>query len=146
MIEVRRDTTATPTAVWDVLRDGWLYPSWVVGAARIRGVEPRWPAVGARIHHSVGLWPLLLDDNTEVLAAEPPHAVTLQARGWPLGEARIEIRTLPRPNGGSTIVMREDADRGPGKLVPKPVRRVLIVPRNVETLRRLAYLAEGRSR
>jgi hypothetical protein len=37
----------------------------------------------------------------------------------------------------------EDAAEGPGMLVPKPVRDILIHSRNVETLRRLAYLAEG---
>jgi hypothetical protein len=42
--------------------------------------------------------------------------------------------------------MEEDVASGPTKLVPKPVRATMIVPRNVEALRRLAYLAEGRSR
>ena len=40
--------------VWSVLSDGWLYPLWVVGASRMRDVDPDWPAVGSRIHHSVG--------------------------------------------------------------------------------------------
>jgi hypothetical protein len=30
--------------------------------------------------------------------------------------------------------------------VPKPLRQLMIGPRNVEALRRLAYLAEGRHR
>jgi len=34
---------------------------------------------------------------------------------------------------------------GPGLLVPPPVRRAAIAIRNVESLRRLALLAEGRS-
>lgn len=40
--------------------------------------------------------------------------------------------------------MTEEAVRGPGRLVPAPVMDVLLHARNVETLRRLAYLAEGR--
>ena len=28
-----------PSAVWAVLADGWLYPVWVVGAARMREVD-----------------------------------------------------------------------------------------------------------
>ena len=66
-----RTIHATPEAVWDVLADGWLYPLWVVGASRMREVDDHWPAVGARLHHSVGSWPLLLDDETEVVAVVP---------------------------------------------------------------------------
>ena len=53
---------ATPADVFAVLADGWLYPSWVVGASRVRGVDGTWPQPGSRIHHSVGVWPLLIDD------------------------------------------------------------------------------------
>ena len=61
----------TPDRVWDVLADGWLYPLWVVGATRMRAVDAGWPEVGSKLHHSVGVWPLVLDDNTEVLECEP---------------------------------------------------------------------------
>ena len=56
---------ATPEQVWAVLSDGWLYPVWV-GASRMREVDETWPEVGSKLHHSVGAWPLLIDDNTEV--------------------------------------------------------------------------------
>ena len=81
-----------PSAVWAVLADGWLYPVWVVGAARMREVDEHWPAVGARLHHSVGIWPLLIDDNTEVLESEPEQLLRLRTRGWPAGEAEVVIR------------------------------------------------------
>jgi hypothetical protein len=42
--------------------------------------------------------------------------------------------------------MREDAVAGPARLVPLPVRAGLIRRRNVEALRRLAYLAERAGR
>jgi hypothetical protein len=42
--------------------------------------------------------------------------------------------------------MSEDAVAGPGKLLPQPLRQLVIVPRNRETLYRLALLAEGRHR
>ncbi len=35
---------------------------------------------------------------------------------------------------GCTVRMTEDAVKGPGMLVPKPLRTVLLVPRNAETL------------
>jgi hypothetical protein len=144
VIEVARETKADAHAVWRVLADGWLYATWVVGASRIRQVDDQWPAVGARLHHSVGLWPALINDETVVVASEAGRRMMLQARGWPLGEARVEILLEDRPGGGCRMMIREDATDGPGRFVPKPVRSALIAPRNVESLRRLAYLAEGR--
>ncbi|HYN65399.1 MAG TPA: hypothetical protein VES93_00830 [Ornithinibacter sp.] len=40
----------------------------------------------------------------------------------------------------------EDAVTGPGRIVPMPLRQVMILPRNREALRRLAFVAEGRHR
>ena len=81
--------------VFAVLADGWVYPVWVVGASRMRAVDDDWPEVGSRLHHSAGAWPLLIDDTSEVLAYDPPRAMVLQARGWPAGEARVEITVEP---------------------------------------------------
>lgn len=134
----------TPDKIWDVLSDGWLFPLWVVGASRIRGVDPTWPAPGARLHHSVGVWPVLLDDHTEALACEPMERLELQARAWPLGEAHVVLRLRPA-DGGAEIEIEEDLTDGPGSLLPRPLRRVALQWRNKETLRRLAMLAEGRS-
>ena len=88
----KRVMATTPDRVWSVLSDGWLYPLWVVGASRIREVEDGWPAVGTRIHHSVGAWPLLIDDYTEVLLCETDRVLELRARAWPTGEASVRIR------------------------------------------------------
>jgi hypothetical protein len=134
--------TCPPEAVFAVLADGWLYPSWVVGASRIRAVEAAWPAEGAKIHHSFGIWPALIDDSTSVLEYDPPRRMVLKARGWPLGSARVVLEVEPTP-GGCRMTIDEDAIEGPGTLVPKPVRSPLIHVRNVETLRRLRFLAEG---
>ena len=133
-----------PEAVFDVLADGWLYPSWVVGASRIRDVEASWPAVDAKIHHSFGIWPALIDDSTSVLEWDPPRRMALKARGWPMGSAKVVLEVEPAPTG-CQITIREDAIEGPGTLMPKPARDALIHVRNVETLRRLSYLAEGRA-
>jgi uncharacterized protein YndB with AHSA1/START domain len=145
MIQVERLTSALPKDVWRVLGDGWLYSGWVVGASRMRDVDEEWPAVGARLNHSIGGWPLLLDDTTTVLEVVPEQRLVLQARGWPVGEARVEIELAPRDNG-TLLHMAEDAASGPGKLIPAPLRAAAIGPRNVESLRRLALLAEGRAR
>ena len=140
-----RTIKATPDKVWAVLADGWLYPLWVVGASRMRDVDADWPEVGARIHHSVGAWPLLLDDNTEVLDCEPGHLLEVRARTWPAGEARVVLR-LTEVDGGTEVVMEEDVESGPARLVPKPMRTPMLAWRNVESLRRLAFLAERRER
>lgn len=143
-VAVRRTVAAPPTAVWEVLSDGWLYPGWVVGAARMRDVDETWPAPGSRLHHSVGNWPFLLDDKSEVLEADPPRRLRLRAHGWPAGAAEVLIDVEPQGEG-SLVTIREDAVKGPGTLVPRPVRQAAIVPRNRETLHRLGFLAEGRA-
>ena len=145
MATVTRDLRCAPAAVLEVLADGWAYATWVVGASRIRAVDPTWPAPGARIAHSVGVWPALLDDTTVARAWDPERGIDLQARAWPAGEGRVQITVLPLPQGGCRVEMREDAVRGPGTLVPRPLRTAALVPRNVETLRRLGYLAERRT-
>jgi uncharacterized protein YndB with AHSA1/START domain len=142
-VTVSQDIDASSEAVWDVLADGWLYPSWVVGAARMRDVDQDWPEVGAKLHHSVGNWPLLLDDRTEVLDAVPGRFLRLKAHGWPAGAAEVIIE-IEDDGPRSRVHIREDAVEGPGVLLPKPLRQLAIGPRNREALRRLAFLAEGR--
>ncbi|MCW2842984.1 MAG: hypothetical protein JWN22_900 [Nocardioides sp.] len=134
---------ATPEQVWEVLSDGWLYPLWVVGASRMREVDGEWPAVGAMLHHSVGSWPLLIDDTTEVVEVNPGSLLRLKARAWPTGAAGVTLHL--RPTGGETeVVMEEDAIEGPAVLLPKAARDPLLSWRNVESLRRLAYVCERR--
>ena len=138
-----RTVRASAETVWDVLADGWLYPLWVVGASRMREVDGHWPEVGSRLHHSVGSWPLLVDDETEVVDVSPGESLTLLAKARPSGVARVTIRL--EPLGAETrVVIEEDAVSGPALLVPKPLRRLTLKWRNIESLRRLAYVAERR--
>jgi transglutaminase-like putative cysteine protease len=137
--------TCTPEAVFRVLDDGWLYAGWVVGASRIRDVDPSWPAVGTDIHHSVGSWPLLLDDTTSVEKYVPGEVMILRARAWPSGEATVLIEVRPTP-GGCRVSIFEDVVAGPAKFIPQLIRTPMLHWRNTESLRRLAFLAEGRSK
>jgi hypothetical protein len=132
-----------PQRVWDVLADGWVYPVWVVGATRMRDVDNDWPAEGSKLHHSAGVWPLVVSDNTEVLACDPLRSLRLRARGWPLGEAEVVI-TLSASGADTLVEIAEDLVSGPGTLVPEVVRAPMIKVRNTETLRRLAFIAERR--
>ena len=125
LAKVTHRTSASPQDVWAALSDGWLYSSWVVGTSRIRAVDTTWPAAGSRIHHSVGVWPLLVNDETVVLEAEVGRRLVLQAQGWPAGEARVEVTLSQGPGrdlGPTVISIVEDAVTGPGKLLPKALR------------------------
>jgi hypothetical protein len=133
----------TPASeVWKVIANGWLYSGWVVGASRIRSVDGHWPEAGARLHHSVGAWPLLINDSTQVAAVVPGKSLELVARGWPMGEAKV-VMTLEDLGSQCRVSMTEDAVRGPGLAVPKVLRDPLITVRNRETLKRLELMAAG---
>jgi len=101
----KRLVQATPDQVWSVLADGWLYPLWVVGASRMREVDAEWPEPGARLHHSVGTWPLLIDDTTEVVESNPGATLTLRARAWPSGEAGVTLHLRPNGTGGPASLL-----------------------------------------
>jgi hypothetical protein len=140
-----RTLRCTPADVFEVLENGWLYPAWVVGASRMREVDDTWPAEGSRLHHSVGVWPALLDDTTVVEEWSPPNRMVIRAKGWPIGEARVTLRVRAW-DGGSMVRIGEEPAKGPATLLPSLITTPLLRFRNAETLHRLAYLAEGRAR
>lgn len=145
MSTTSRPIAASPERVWEVLADGWLYPLFVVGATRMRDVDETWPAVGSRLHHSVGVWPALINDTTEVLEVDEGSRILLLARAWPAGQAHVEISL--EPDGKSTVVtIVEQATAGPSALIPKPIQDPQLHLRNIETLRRLSFVVEGRTR
>jgi hypothetical protein len=146
MSRTTRIMSCRPEDVWAVLEDGWSYGMWVVGAARIREVDSGWPEAGARIHHSVGAWPLLLSDETVVESSEAPHLLQLKVKAWPTGAGRVVLRLTPTADGQTEVVMEEEAVSGPATLMPTPAQDFMLHHRNVEALRRLAYLAEHRAR
>ena len=137
-----REMNCSPEDVFRVLADGWLFPAWVVGASRMRDVDARWPAQGSKLKHSFGVWPALINDETVVKEWDPPRRMVIQPHGWPIGEAEVAIDVKPRGEG-SVVRIQERAIKGPGLVVPKPIMDVGLHIRNVETLRRLAFLAEG---
>lgn len=141
---VSRRVDAPTDVVWSVLEDGWSYCHWVVGTSTVRGVDDGWPAVGSRIHHSVGGWPLTLEDSTVVLEQEPGARLVMEARGWPMGKAKVTVEIEDDTDESCVVTILEDAVAGPGSAIPRPMRQAVIVPRNREALRRLARLAEGR--
>ena len=145
MAEVSLIVEASIDAVWSVLADGWSYAGWVVGASHIRDVDTGWPKPGARIHHSVGPWPLVIQDTTEVVRCEPGRLLELDARLWPVGAARITFTLRPRSESLTEVRMTEQVVRGPSAFLPEFAQDLILVPRNKETLRRLDALARGRA-
>ncbi|MDL9946525.1 SRPBCC family protein [Gordonia sp. ABSL11-1] len=140
MNKATRRTDATPAQVWSVLSDGWLYGSWVVGSSRIRDVDPDWPQAGTRIHHSVGIWPVLLDDETVSLQSKA-GLLELSAAAWPFGKARI-VLTVEKEDEGTLVTMEEFVETAPLRWIPPIVQQTAMAPRLDECLRRLTMLAE----
>jgi uncharacterized protein YndB with AHSA1/START domain len=146
MIEVSIEVPAARERVWAILADGWTYASWVVGAAHIRKVDDAWPELGSRIHHSVGPWPLHIQDQTVVEEVEPPHLLRFKANMWPFGAARVKLILDALGPDSTRVTMAEQLVAGPGKLLPQPAQSVLLTPRNRECLRRLSDMAIGNAR
>ncbi|MCX8563961.1 SRPBCC family protein [Mycolicibacterium mucogenicum] len=142
---VRRDSTATRQAVWDVIADGWTYSQWVVGNSRMRAVDANWPAAGSRIQHSIGVWPFLVDDVTEVLECRVLEELVLLAKARPFGRARISLRLSDTPGGGCRIAMAEEAVGAPMGWIPNQLTMAAVIPRNRECVWRLSAIAERRT-
>lgn len=136
-----RDVSAPRQAVWDVMANGWTYTQWVVGNSRTRAVDSNWPEPGSAIKHSVGVWPLVINDKTEVESCTPGAELVLKARvGW-FGAARITLRLSDTPDG-CRIEMIEVPVTGPARLLPDRIALAAVYPRNRECLWRLGALAE----
>lgn len=146
MVHVEITVPTTPEQVFDVLADGWLFAAWVVGATHIRDVDEQWPGPGSVLHYSAGVWPFTVNDTTRVVSAEPPHMLELEAKLSPLGAAWIRLELVETVPGETQIRMYEHSERGLGTLVPNVLQELLLVPRNMESLSRLADIAVGKAR
>jgi hypothetical protein len=123
------------------MADGWTYSQWVVGNSRMRAVDPTWPAPGSRICHSIGVWPVLLNDETVVEKSVPSEELILHAKGRPFGGARVILRLSDIP-GGCRVTMEEYPVSGPAAMMPNRLSDLAAWPRNRESLRRLGALAQ----
>jgi uncharacterized protein YndB with AHSA1/START domain len=140
MVEVKRTVAASPDAVFSILADGWSYAGWVVGNSHIRRVDPEWPAEGSRIHHSAGMWPVMIPDVSTVVAVRPARLLELEARLWMLGRVRIRFTMTPAADGSTELAMEEEVVAGPASIVPVRIQALFLRPRNREALARLVDL------
>ncbi|MGP4058149.1 SRPBCC family protein [Mycobacterium sp. 4D054] len=141
---VRRETPASRQRVWNVLADGWTYSQWVVGNSRMRAVDPKWPQPASVIHHSIGIWPAVINDRTVVESCTPEYELVLIAKGGPLGTARVTLRLHDIEGGGCLIEMAEVPVSPPLSWLPDSAALAMAYPRNRESTWRLVALAERR--
>ena len=99
MSSVELVVNAPVDGIWAVLADARSYSLWVVGAKDIRDVEGPWPEPGSKFHHTLGMGPFTLQDNTKSLIMEEGHYLAIEARARPLGRARVNF-TLSRSTAG----------------------------------------------
>jgi uncharacterized protein YndB with AHSA1/START domain len=137
------DIDRPPADVYRVLLDPSAYVQWVVGARLLRGADPAWPEPGTRFYHEVGVWPLVLRDNTKLLEAVPDERVVLEARIRPAGVATVTLQLEPR-GSGTHVTMVEEPACGPLRTLPRSLTDPLVAGRNAWGLRRLKRLVGQR--
>jgi len=139
-VAVTRDIHASREQVWNVIANGWTYSQWVVGNSRMRAVDPNWPAPGSTIRHSIGVWPLVINDETVVEKSVPQEELVLHAKGQ-LGGARVILRLTDIPEG-CRVSMEEYPVSGIGAVIPRRIADLAAWPRNRESLWRLGAIAQ----
>jgi uncharacterized protein YndB with AHSA1/START domain len=137
-------TLAAPRAeVWDALVDVRTYPTWLIGARRIRAVDDGWPGPGTAFHHVVGLGgPLTIADRTTSVAVVPHQHLELEVRARPLIQATVTF-DLSDAGDGTHVVM-EEHPIGVHRLA-SPLLAPLTQARNRASLERLEERVQARS-
>jgi uncharacterized protein YndB with AHSA1/START domain len=139
-VEARTTVARQRDDAFRTIADPRTYPSWLVGAQRIRRVDPDFPAPAAEFEHSVGPSEgATVDDSSEVLVADPPRRLDLAVHVGPLDG---DVTFLLEESGGrTTVTLRE---RPTGRLaVLTPLLRPALYARNRWSLHRLRRLLEG---
>lgn len=130
-------------AVFAVLSDPGAYAYFVVGTRTTRRFDPGWPAVGSALHHSQGVGPLVLRDQTCVVEVEPGRRLVLRAQLGPIGVHRVSF-TLAPVGSRTRVEVDEHPIDGPAAALWNPVAEALMRLRNRELLRRLGAVARRR--
>jgi hypothetical protein len=140
---------APPSEVFDVITDPTTYPTWLVGAVRIRDVDPTWPQVGSAFRHLVGVPPLVVIGSTTSYGLVDEALLHLRAGLGPLGAADISFRLQPGDDGDTVLELVERFVAGPAGWTWRllhPVVAALVWGRNTVSLEALSQVVEGRPR
>ncbi len=141
------ELSVPPEEAFRLLEDPGSFQHLVAGARRVRRFDSRWPEKGTRIDHTVGIPPFLVRDHTEVIDANPPGRLLLDAHVWPLGRLTVEFTIETDGPGRSRLIVREEPEAGPiGWPVVRVATRLAIQLRNREICRRFRNLTESRRR
>jgi uncharacterized protein YndB with AHSA1/START domain len=138
----RIELPASPEQVFAVLIDPYSFPKWVMGAKRIRGVDPDWPRPGSAFHHASGAGgELTVKDKTELITMNPPTSLVLQAYLRPLGIVRIRMLLEQGSKEGTTRFTIREAPAPGTKMtrIKKPLDPALYL-RNKKSLKCLEKL------
>jgi carbon monoxide dehydrogenase subunit G len=141
--EIRID--APVDTVFAVLQDPRRYADWVLGAVRIRTADDDFPAPGTSFGHQVGIWPVLVKDETKVLTVDGDRHLTLRAEIGPFGAATVDLQ-LESVDGDvcTRVVMTERPVTGPIRWLHNPLQDRVFWLRNCLSLLLLKRVAEGR--
>ena len=139
------DINAPASAVYDTLMDAWTYEVWVKGTKNIRDVDAAWPAPGSQFHHSVGVGPLMTQDETRMVRCEPDRLVELNMELWPIGEGIVRLELTP--HGEAThVTMHEEFTAGPASWADNALQQAAMKLRNDWSLAKLRNIVEQRHR
>lgn len=141
MSMVHATLDAPISAVWATLIDAETYPRWLIGARRIRRVDPGWPEPGTAFHHEVGLGgPLTVRDCTKSLVVDPERCLQLDVRARPFVRAKVTFTLRSVPEG--TEVGIEEHPIGWHRALA-PVMAPLVAARNKASLEKLESAARS---
>jgi uncharacterized protein YndB with AHSA1/START domain len=140
---ISRTTTASPEQVYRVLSAPVTYAYWVVGSRSIESHDAGWPAAGTRFKHTQGIRPLLIHDETESVASDPPRRLELIVKARPMLVGRVVIVMEPSGSGTHMTFEEQPTSGLVAPLLRTPPGKLLTQLRNRVSLRRLARLAEA---
>jgi len=130
--------------VFAVLADPRTYPDWLIGANRIRALDDDWPRPGSRFHHTVGMWPVHINDHSELEAFDPPRSMRLSVRATALVRATVTI-SVRGDESSSIVCIAEEPRAGLVGEVVRPALDPVTHLRNHASLRRLARVVRERA-
>ena len=139
------DIPTSVDTVWAVLADPRQYTRFVVGNKRIRSFDPAWPDLGTKIHHTVGVGPAMVRDESEVMEVQPPTLLRLATKLRPVGVSQTTFSLEPTGRGTTRASIEEHFYEGPATRVWTPVLETMLAARNMELLRRLRRIAVHRA-
>jgi uncharacterized protein YndB with AHSA1/START domain len=137
---------ATREQVFDVLVDPTTYPEWLVGAQRIRSVDPDWPRPGSEFRHRIGVGPLAVPGSTTIRRLREPHELVLAAGMGPFGEAAVRF-VLDAVADGTEATIEEEPAKGVARVAWRGSRSLVSAAlwgRNAVSLASLARTVRQR--